>query len=87
MHAISLTMVAEGHTAFLEVNGQEILTKDKVSLRVNLSATWQVLDAAKVKAELADHHDFLYRELQLALRSVVSIQTLDEMLADKNIYE
>ena len=121
MHAISLVTVAEGHTAFLEVdgetvsalkqgvhvwwkfnrdikvkpmdlrlqnmevNGQEILTKDKVSLRVNLSATWQVLDAAKVKAELADHHDFLYRELQLALRTVVSTQTLDELLADKNL--
>ena len=121
MHAITLANIAEGHTAFLEVdgetletldsgvhvwwrfnrdikvkpmdlrlqnmevNGQEILTKDKVSLRVNLSATWQVQDAEKVKAELADHHDFLYRELQLALRTVVSTQTLDELLADKNL--
>ena len=121
MHAVTLANVAEGHTAFLEVdgetmdtlksgvhvwwrfnrdikvkpmdlrlqnmevNGQEILTKDKVSLRVNLSATWQVQDAEKVKAELADHHDFLYRELQLALRTVVSTQTLDELLADKNL--
>lgn len=69
----------------MEVNGQDILTKDRVGLRVNLSATWQVSDAKRVSEELADHSDFLYRELQLALRSVVSTQTLDELLADKNM--
>lgn len=68
----------------MEVNGQEILTKDRVSLRVNLSATWQIKQAEVVKAELADAKDFLYRELQLALRTVVSTQTLDELLVDKN---
>ncbi len=69
----------------MEVNGQEILTKDRVTLRINLSATWQVKDAAMLKQVLADHFDYLYRELQLALRSVVSTQTLDELLADKNL--
>lgn len=69
----------------MEVNGQEILTKDRVSLRINLSATWQIADAAKVKEGLVDHYDFLYRELQLALRTVVSTQTLDELLTDKNL--
>ncbi|WP_024299779.1 slipin family protein [Methylomicrobium lacus] len=68
----------------MEVNGQEILTKDKVSLRVNLSATWQIREAEKARAELADAKEYLYRELQLALRTVVSTQTLDELLADKN---
>jgi len=68
----------------MEVNGQEILTKDRVGLRINLSATWQVGDAKRVSEELADHTDYLYRELQLALRTIVSTQTLDELLADKN---
>lgn len=68
----------------MEVNGQEILTKDKVSLRINLSAMWQIANAEKVKTELADAKDYLYRELQLALRAIVSTQTLDELLADKN---
>lgn len=68
----------------MEVNGQEILTKDRVSLRINLSAMWQITDAATVKRELADAKDYLYRELQLALRTIVSTQTLDELLADKN---
>ena len=68
----------------MEVNGQEILTKDRVSLRVNLSATWQIREAEKIRAELADAKAFLYREVQLALRTIVSTQTLDELLADKN---
>ena len=68
----------------MEVNGQEILTKDRVALRVNLSATWQIKQAETVKSELADAKDFLYRELQLALRTIVSTQTLDELLVDKN---
>ncbi|HPE59003.1 MAG: slipin family protein [Thiothrix sp.] len=69
----------------MEVNGQEILTRDRVALRINLSATWQVREPQTVKALLADHQDYLYRELQLALRTVVSTQTLDELLADKNL--
>ncbi len=68
----------------MEVNGQEILTKDRVSLRINLSAMWQITNAEIVKRELADAKDYLYRELQLALRAIVSTQTLDELLADKN---
>jgi len=45
---------------------------------------WQIADAELVKRELADAKDYLYRELQLALRAIVSTQTLDELLADKN---
>ncbi|MCP5245629.1 MAG: slipin family protein [Burkholderiales bacterium] len=69
----------------MEVNGQEILTKDKVSLRINLSAIWQIANADLVRQSLTDHTDYLYREMQLALRTVVSTQTLDQLLADKNL--
>ncbi len=69
----------------MEVNGQEILTADKVSLRVNLSATWRIVNAVQVMESLVDHSDFLYRELQLALRTIVSTRSLDELLEDKNL--
>jgi regulator of protease activity HflC (stomatin/prohibitin superfamily) len=81
--AITVTLY-DGRLQNMEVNGQEILTKDRVSLRVNLSATWQIKQPEIVKAQLADAKDYLYRELQLALRTIVSTQTLDELLADKN---
>lgn len=83
-HTIKVTQL-DCRLQNMEVNGQEILTKDRVSLRVNLSAMWQVIDPQTVKSALADHKDYLYRELQLALRAVVSTQTLDELLVDKNL--
>lgn len=67
----------------MEVAGQEILTRDKVSLRVNLTALWQVLDAVKARSALTSFVEFLYKELQFALREAVGARTLDELLGDK----
>lgn len=68
----------------LEVAGQEILTKDKVSLRINLSAGYTVADPVQARQGLPNTRDFLYRELQFALRQTVGTRTLDELLSDKN---
>ncbi len=67
----------------MEVAGQEILTGDKVSLRVNLTALWQMLDAVKARSTLASSTEFLYKELQLALREAVGVRTLDQLLGEK----
>ncbi|VAW74729.1 Putative stomatin/prohibitin-family membrane protease subunit PA4582 [hydrothermal vent metagenome] len=67
----------------VEVQGQEILTKDKVSLRVNLSAQYKVLDPTAVRNKLVSMDDYVYRELQFALRQAVGERTLDVMLSDK----
>lgn len=71
----------------MEVQGQEILTQDKVSLRVNLSAHFRVADPVKARGELGAYPEFLYRELQFALRQAVSSRTLDGLLGDKNELE
>ena len=75
--------VVETRAQQLEVAGQEILTKDKVSLRVNLSATFKVADAVKAVTELANFREFLYNALQLALRKAIGTKVLDTLLADK----
>ncbi|MFO1468365.1 MAG: SPFH domain-containing protein [Steroidobacteraceae bacterium] len=62
----------------MEVAGQEILTRDKVSLRLNLTALWQVLDAVKARATLTNIVEYVYKELQFALRETVGSRTLDE---------
>lgn len=67
----------------LEVSGQEILTKDKVSLRINLSAGFRIVDPVKARTELEDWSAFLYRELQFGLRQAVGTRTLEELLGDK----
>ncbi|HEX8914268.1 MAG TPA: slipin family protein [Humisphaera sp.] len=66
-----------------DVSGQEIITADKVSLRVNLVVTWQVADPARAVSASADHAQALYREAQLALRAAVGGRPLDALLADK----
>ena len=67
----------------LEVNGQEILSKDKVSLRVNLTAQYQVTDPVQAQARLSDVKEFFYRELQLVLRQVIGTRALDTLLSEK----
>lgn len=67
----------------LEVGGQEILTKDKVALRINLTANYQFTDALKAVKIAKDPLDFLYQELQFGLRAAVGARTLDALLEDK----
>jgi regulator of protease activity HflC (stomatin/prohibitin superfamily) len=67
----------------LDVAGQEIMTKDKVTLRVNLLVTFRVADAEKAVRVAADHVQALYRESQLALRAAVGTRLLDAILEEK----
>jgi len=67
----------------LEVGGQEILTKDKVALRINLTANYQFTDALQAAKAAKDPLDFLYKELQFGLRAAVGTRTLDALLEDK----
>ena len=68
----------------MEVGGQEMLSKDRVSLRVNVSAGYRVVDPEKAAMQVADYANFLYGALQLAVREAVGAKTLDELLEDKN---
>jgi regulator of protease activity HflC (stomatin/prohibitin superfamily) len=67
----------------VEVGGQELLTRDKVSLRVNLAASVRVVDPVAARTKVTKYAEFLYRELQFGLRRAVSAKTLDELLGDK----
>jgi regulator of protease activity HflC (stomatin/prohibitin superfamily) len=67
----------------IEVSGQEILTKDKVSIRVNIVAEYQVVDPVKAKQAVKDFSARLYSALQLAVRETLGRKTLEEILADK----
>lgn len=68
----------------VDVAGQEILTADKVSLRVNLVATYRVTDARRTVEATPNLTLALYRELQLALREAVGTRTLDALLSAKD---
>ena len=67
----------------IDVSGQEILTKDKVSLRINLTAVYKVVDAVTARLAVNVYSDHVYLQLQHGLREAVATRTLDTLLADK----
>ena len=81
-HAVGVELV-DLRVKALEVQGQEILTKDKVALRINVTATYQYVDAAKAVRAFKDPLDQLYKEIQFGLRAAVGTRKLDALLEDK----
>ncbi len=68
----------------IDVSGQDIMTADKVTLRMNAVATYRVANAKKAVTETDDVRQALYREVQLALRALVGSRELDVFLNDKD---
>jgi len=68
----------------LEVTAQEILTKDRVGIRVTLTAFTRVIDPEKAALAVGDVANTLYRLVQFAIREAVATRTLDEILAARD---
>jgi regulator of protease activity HflC (stomatin/prohibitin superfamily) len=68
----------------LEVTAQEILTKDRVGIRVTLTAFTKVVDPEKTALAAGDVGNTIYRLVQFAIREAVAIRTLDEILAARD---
>jgi regulator of protease activity HflC (stomatin/prohibitin superfamily) len=80
VHRNVVAEVVDLRVQAVEVSGQELLTRDKVSLRVNLAGSYRVVDAVLARTRVAKVGETLYRELQFGLRKAVSAKTLDELL-------
>jgi hypothetical protein len=68
----------------LEVNGQEILTKDKAALRINAQAQYRVADIEKAILHNKEYDKQLYVAFQLALREYIAGYGFDELLEKKD---
>ncbi|MEO0404987.1 MAG: slipin family protein [Bacteroidota bacterium] len=67
----------------LEMSGQEMLTSDKVTIRLNLTSIASVQDIKRVNDLSEDWKRDVYVQIQSALRSVVSGLSLDDLLSRK----
>jgi regulator of protease activity HflC (stomatin/prohibitin superfamily) len=67
----------------VEITAQEMLTKDRIALRVTLTAFRRVVDPERVVAAVPDVDAWLYRLVQFAIREAVAGRTLDEVLSAK----
>ena len=69
----------------LEVNGQELLTTDPVSIRCNLSIVYRITDFQNVALRCEEQQQLLYRAAQLALRQEIGTRSLHDLLGAKSL--
>lgn len=68
----------------LLIKGQEILTADKVALRVSIITQYRVVDPAAAVERVAGYEDRLYSDVQLAARRSLASMTLETILTNRN---
>ena len=68
----------------LTIKGQEILTSDKVALRVSIIVQFRVVDPRLAMHAVEKYEDRLYSDVQLAARRSLASMTLEEILTNRN---
>lgn len=77
--------IAETRQQELSLNGQEILTKDKVGVRLNFVCSYRVTDCLKAFREINDYEAQFYTAVQLAVREHIAGLPLDELLLQRDV--
>jgi regulator of protease activity HflC (stomatin/prohibitin superfamily) len=67
----------------LTIKGQEILTADKVAIRVSILVQFSVVDPKSALHAVANYEDRLYSDVQLAARRSLAAMTLEEILTNR----
>ncbi|MBQ8603449.1 MAG: slipin family protein [Oscillospiraceae bacterium] len=67
----------------MDISGQEMLTADKVTLRINFVINYRITDFVKIAHEIDNYKEQLRLQAQLALRRYIGGHKLDEILENK----
>jgi regulator of protease activity HflC (stomatin/prohibitin superfamily) len=68
----------------LTLKNQEILTSDKVAIRVSIIVQFRVVDARAALHEVELFEERMYSDVQLAARRSLASMTLEEILTNRN---
>lgn len=68
----------------LTIKGQEILTRDKVAIRVSLLVYFRIKDAVAAAHNVASYEERIYEDVQLSARRFLAGRTLEDILSDRN---
>jgi regulator of protease activity HflC (stomatin/prohibitin superfamily) len=68
----------------LTIKGQEILTADKVAIRVSIVVQFRVSDPAAALHVVTNFEERLYSDVQLAARRSLATMTLEDILTNRN---
>ena len=66
----------------IEILGQEVLTRDRVFLRVDFFIQYRIIDIAKAIIDTRDYEKELYACMQCVLRNILAQIFLDELLLE-----
>ncbi|HEV3385773.1 MAG TPA: slipin family protein [Gemmata sp.] len=67
----------------LTIKGQEILTADKVAIRVSILVQFAVVDPKAAVHAVANYEDRLYSDVQLAARRSLASMSLEDILTNR----
>jgi regulator of protease activity HflC (stomatin/prohibitin superfamily) len=68
----------------LTIKGQEILTSDKVAIRVSIIVQFRVTDPRAALHEVEHYEERLYSDVQLAARRSLASMSLEQILTNRN---
>ena len=68
----------------LTIKGQEILTADKVALRVSILVQFRIVDPKAALHIVADYAERLYSDVQLAARRSLAAMSLEDILTNRS---
>lgn len=68
----------------LEITGQELLSADKVTLRCNLTMHYSIVDGQTYLNATDRPKEYLYKQLQFALREHLGSMNIDEILSKQH---
>ena len=68
----------------LTIKGQEILTEDKVAIRVSLLVYFRLRNPEAAAHNVASYEERIYEDVQLAARRFLASKRLDGILSDRN---
>ncbi len=78
-----LGRIVDLKTRSLEITGQEILTADRIGVRINLTCTYQVVEPRRMIETIRNLENQIYGGVQLIIREYIGRYRLDELLEQK----
>lgn len=78
------TVLVDMRERELTIKGQEILTADKVAIRVSIIVQFRVTDPKAAVQEVENYQDRLYSDVQLAARRSLASMALEDILTNRN---
>ncbi len=78
-----LCRVVDLKTRPLEITGQEILTADRIGIRINLMCTYKVVEPRTMIETIKNLENQVYACVQLVIREYIGRYRLDELLEQK----